>query len=115
MKTENHDSKSETSGLTANVETTASPHGQSHRPAACARPVNEKPRVHWGWLTMTLVLIAATVILTLPTGGTCIDYADAPGVCTTDNLIGADPVWPWQLAGFAAVVWCACKSNPSGR
>lgn len=104
----------------ANPEGPASPASPIEPEATTAlKPVDEptnsaKPAVRWSWLLLALGVLAATLILTMPTGGYCVDGTDT-SYCTSTNLLGADPAWPWQLAGFAAATMLMMKSCPDRR
>ena len=57
-------------------------------------------RVRWWWLAIALVALVAVVLLAGDRSGSCAEYVNSPGVCTSVN---EDPR-TWVLVGIGALI-----------
>lgn len=61
---------------------------------------SERRRVRWWWLATAFVALVVVVLLAGDRSGSCADYVNSPGVCTSVN---EDPR-TWVLVGIGVLV-----------
>lgn len=44
-----------------------------------------KRRVRWRWIALAVIVLVAGFLLSSDLSGSCMDYVNAPGVCTRAN------------------------------
>ncbi|WP_146076642.1 MULTISPECIES: DUF4179 domain-containing protein [unclassified Rathayibacter] len=57
-------------------------------------------RVRWWWLAIAFVALVAVVFLASDRSGSCAEYVNSPGVCTSVN---EDPR-TWVLVGIGSLI-----------